>query len=732
MPLPRPILDDRAFEQLRNELVRRIPVYNPEWTDHNTSDPGITLLELFASLGEGLLFRFNQIPETTRLEFLRLLNVPLLPASASGAILGLSLKRGGPVLVPVGSEARAGAILFETRTEVRVLPVAARAVAKATADAPQAADAPEVFDHFQRSLDAIEGLKSTESAAAYENRVVSPKGDGPPVDFSKTVDGLLWVAVLADDAHTPAAARAIILDDPEAPLALNLGYAPDRRAFDGDAPPTPALLKSLACPGDCPATTAPGVVWQISTGRLDGTRPVYRTLNVVGDGTAGLTREGVVRLRLPRAETDFGTFALDDPDRGGIGDLPPKLDDPTEAKLIFWVRAYRPDGGRFGRVLAVVANATDVVQWRSARTEFLGAGTGQPGQIMTVINRPVIASSLVLEVEEPGGWRQWDEVESFDVSGPDDRHYTLDRESGEIHFGGLARVPQIGERVRARGYKFGGGAVGNVPPAAISKLPAFDTVATANPLAANGGEDGETVVDGIDRITGEFRRHDRAVTAGDFRELAGMTPGAGIARAECLPRFHPPSRKEDAAGVVTVIVWPKDDPLHPDAPVPDRAQLRAVCERLDARRLVTTELYVIPPRYRKIAASVGLRVKQGFGVDAVRHWVELVVRQYLAPLPPYGPSGEGWPLGRRVHGPELQAAALQVEGVEYLEGLEVAGWDPATGSWVSGTVTLDIDEVPELAAITVVEGPPAPAGTDLGPPSPDLTPVPIPILREVC
>ncbi len=85
MPLPRPILDDRSYEQLRDELVRRIPVYTREWTDHNPSDPGITLLELFSYLGENLLYRFNQIPETTRLEFLRLLQIPLRPAQPSRA-----------------------------------------------------------------------------------------------------------------------------------------------------------------------------------------------------------------------------------------------------------------------------------------------------------------------------------------------------------------------------------------------------------------------------------------------------------------------------------------------------------------------------------------------------------------------------------------------------------------------------------------------------------------------
>ena len=75
MALISPILDDRTYEQLREELVKRIPVYAPEWTDHNESDPGIALLELFAYLGESVLYRFNQIPDTTKIEFLRLLGV---------------------------------------------------------------------------------------------------------------------------------------------------------------------------------------------------------------------------------------------------------------------------------------------------------------------------------------------------------------------------------------------------------------------------------------------------------------------------------------------------------------------------------------------------------------------------------------------------------------------------------------------------------------------------------
>ena len=48
MPLAAPKLDDRLFQDLVEEAKKRIPHYTSEWTDHNVSDPGITLLELFA------------------------------------------------------------------------------------------------------------------------------------------------------------------------------------------------------------------------------------------------------------------------------------------------------------------------------------------------------------------------------------------------------------------------------------------------------------------------------------------------------------------------------------------------------------------------------------------------------------------------------------------------------------------------------------------------------------
>jgi hypothetical protein len=77
MPLQLPDLDDRTYTDLVEEALGMIPTYAGErWTDHNASDPGITLIELFAYLTEMLLYRLNRVTDDQVSAFLKLLNGP--------------------------------------------------------------------------------------------------------------------------------------------------------------------------------------------------------------------------------------------------------------------------------------------------------------------------------------------------------------------------------------------------------------------------------------------------------------------------------------------------------------------------------------------------------------------------------------------------------------------------------------------------------------------------------
>jgi len=75
MGLPAPDLDDRRFQDIVDEAKRLIPRYCPEWTNHNLSDPGVALIELFAWMSEMILYRLNQVPERFYSKFLELIGI---------------------------------------------------------------------------------------------------------------------------------------------------------------------------------------------------------------------------------------------------------------------------------------------------------------------------------------------------------------------------------------------------------------------------------------------------------------------------------------------------------------------------------------------------------------------------------------------------------------------------------------------------------------------------------
>ena len=91
MPIRPPALDDRSFDDLVADLVRRIPAHTPEWTNPREGDPGRTLIDLFAWLADTVLYRANLIPERQRLAFLRLLGAGMRPAVPAQGIVQVSI-----------------------------------------------------------------------------------------------------------------------------------------------------------------------------------------------------------------------------------------------------------------------------------------------------------------------------------------------------------------------------------------------------------------------------------------------------------------------------------------------------------------------------------------------------------------------------------------------------------------------------------------------------------------
>jgi predicted phage baseplate assembly protein len=112
----------------RHTVRALIPVYAPQWTDHNPSDPGIAIIEMFAMLVEGLIYRLNRVPDKHYIVFLNLLGITRNPPTPALNYLTFTATV-GMATVPAGTQAQTvatelePAVVFETDRDATILPV---------------------------------------------------------------------------------------------------------------------------------------------------------------------------------------------------------------------------------------------------------------------------------------------------------------------------------------------------------------------------------------------------------------------------------------------------------------------------------------------------------------------------------------------------------------------------------------------------------------------------------
>jgi predicted phage baseplate assembly protein len=382
-------------------------------------------------------------------------------------------------------------------------------------------------------------------------------------------------------------------------------------------------------------------LWEVCASlRADG-GVEYAVLDVVEDTSLGLTRRGVIRLALPASEfmqAPKNDVRLDF--TAGVGDKPPRLDDPEKAaRLVTWLR-LRPLAAVQRLPLAWAGvNGVEIDQRQTLTGRIVGQSDGSGGQQFQLPGGSVDATTLQLQVEEPGlGYRPWQRIDDLALAGRDDAVYSIDVEAGIVRFGDgvRGRVPPAEGRVRVALMRSGGGAAGNLPPGALTAISAVDLnnrpvarLKVQQPLAADGGEDRETLAEAEQRVPALFRHRDRCVTADDYKRLAADTPGVRVGRVDLLPRFRPQQRQAGVAGVVSVMVLPFQPAVRPPNPRPDRPFLETVHAWLDERRPLGTELYVIGCEYVPLGVSVGVAVAEGAGRETVLNDVREGLRRFL-------------------------------------------------------------------------------------------------------
>jgi len=628
--LPAVILDDRNFQDLVDEARTRITLSCPEWTEHNVSDPGVTLIELFAWMTDQLLYRVNRIPDKLHVALLELLGVRLDPPSCATTDLRFRLAEPGEEDVAIPA----------IETEVGT---------------PRTATEPSVV--FQVQTDAlIPAARPTAFAAsrgAEAREVGVDKGWARPTGKDRQAF-----------SSTPKAGDfvALAFDVPLSNLVIEIEMEGTQARGAGVDPEDPPLIWEISAPGgewgECEVLRDETGGFNYGSGRIELQAPADS-----GPVAIAGTRAHWLRCRLvetSRSGKDAGY---------------------THSPEIHAITAV-PVG-----VLAPAAHATAVTK------EPLGISDGTPGQRLRLLHAPVLplGSGEALEVQDPdtGAWTVWEARDAFAESGPNDLHFVLDPATGEIEFGPTVRqpdggwtaygeTPRKGAALRFSRYRHGGGREGNVAAGTLIVLKkAIPGVATVvNPRAAIGGADVEDLDAARARAALEVRSRHRAVTASDFEFLAGEA-SRQVARTRCMPA------EDGTVARVHVLrgVSPADRLLERAELVPDQALLEVVAEHLDGRRLLGASVDVVPVPLRGVSVVVNLEADPSANLQRVEEDVLHALYTFLNPL--VGGSLEGpwtgWPFGRTLNQGELYGIVHAVPGVSGVKVLRVYETDLETG-----------------------------------------------------
>ena len=617
MTLPTPRLDDRSFQDLVDEAKQYIRMRCPEWSDHNVSDPGVTLIEAFAWMTDMLLYRVNQVPDLNFVKFLELIGVKLLPPAA--AVVAVDFRLASP---PVGDLVIPRGSVVSTERSTTELPIPFTTTGDLTV--------------VSAVLSCVASMVEPDSLRDHTNR----NGSGD-------------VIVPFDDPPKP--------DD-----ALYLG-------LDRAAPSNTLLVQvdaEVAGAGIRPKD--PPLRWDAWVG------DDWEQCAVTTDTTGGLNKVGEIVVHLPAGHT---TSIIGGRAHGWVRCRVIPVDEHafTRSPRLREINAVTI-GGTADAVNAVeiedeVLGVSDGV----AAQEFVVQRAPVVGGDETAIE--VSRATRDRDDEEILIWEPWEVRPTFADSGPDDRHVTIDPTAGVVRFGPCVRqpdgalryfggVPPKGATVRVRRYKVGGGNGGNVAAGSIrvlrSSIPSVAEVTNRRP--ALGGVDGETLDQAKLRGPIALRTRNRAVTTEDFEFLTRET-ASEIGRVKCVEDADQP-----AAVRVLIVPAVTDLPVQGgealELLLPHADVVRRVKAYLDDRRLVGTRVNVEPPSYVTLRVVAELRARSD--ADPVRVEEEALRRLhgFLHPITG-GPEGRGWPFGRPLHIGDLYSTLHQVAGVEIVEKVDM-------------------------------------------------------------
>lgn len=631
MALVTPNLDDRRFQDLVDDAKRMVMDRCPTWTDHNVSDPGVTLIETFAYMTDQLLYRLNRVPDRLYVKFLELIGIRLFPPTAARTALTfwLSTPAETTLIIPGGTRAATlrgeveDPIVFSTLANLSIIPVALETVATR----------PHDVDALR---DRTQQMKVGDQFPAF--------GEVPDTDDA------LYVGL---DRAAPAMA-----------VALRFDCHIDGVGVDPTDPP---------------------LAWEAWTG-VDWTR-----CELEKDETGGLNRRGDIVVHVPAEHQES---VIEGARAGWLRAriTAPITGQPrySNSPLIHALHACTV-GGTVAGAHAEVGEPETLGESNGQPGQRFGIPTGPlvaTGSELVIETTSEDGWVEWRQVDHFADSGPDDRVVIVDQAASNIEFAPIVRlEDGTTRSYGA--IPPQGAVVRVRGHAVGGGHHGNVPARAVrtlkSSIPFVREVTNRRPAA--GGVDGESVEEARVRGPLMLRTRSRAVTAEDF-ELLTREAAPEVARVRCIP-----AQTAEDAGHVTVCVVPAavrhEGVLRFEDLLPSDSSLAKIAARLEQARIIGSVVHVEPPSYQGITVVARLRSAPRADAERVRADAVAALHRYFDPLIG-GTDGKGWPWGRPAQAGDAFGVLQAVPGVDVVEDVRLFGANPVTGERGEATTRLEL------------------------------------------
>lgn len=680
-------LDDKIYEELRREAVDKIPLYSPEWTNFNRSDPGITILEALTSFQLMQQKAINTVTPAVQMKLLKMAGYEPEQADCARVLLEVSHPE-QKFNLPVNQKIYAGETCFETPEEISYNGERILGIYIGNRDSGQIPAETEITELVGTELPmGCEIFTDRPEGGRYMDILLSGTGAGKELIFYLSAEERVKRNPFSDPKRNPFARVIWQVWTPEGFREISV-----ENVRDGTCGFLVSGEIGIRIPMEAAVSRRYGKEGYLLRALLAGADydipPKVRSIKgflfeVFQKDSLGITYtiDGNSRkpLKVPAARKDYMIFELygelqdsgyqsvycmEQEDGSGSYHKYNEADSETGDELMEQGRFYRkiPAGdsryyycfnksGRYHPAecpesLRIVCYGEQAFSQR-----FVGDIFGYDNQVFEFSVKNIFDKDLLLlaEYENPGGEIVYDFIPPG-LTGDEELNFMTVGNNDKILVTNPGRY--AGGRLYFANVSVYEGAEGNVRRGNEFFIPDQPEPVFFNPAGGTGGRKRESVEELKKRFAADMRYPGCAVNREDYRRIVMETPGLAVHKVRAV--------MDKEGGSVSIAVKPYGLSAMPKL---SRVYREEIMKYIEDKRLLTTRIKLCSPIYVPVNVQCVLYVKKY--AETCQKMAEALIRKQL------DHTADGHDFGEKIIYGNLFRAIESLEGVEYVYSLTV-------------------------------------------------------------